>query len=142
QAGLNASGLRKEVPVVRLPTADEAGGMTVSEYRSYFYERAGKLTHLLAIERAGPSHTCDSLRDQGANEAAIRTFVEAVPPEHHDRCHTMRGRDITSSMSPASRLFEGGDAGVTTIGIGDGGNEIGMGKIAWETICKNIPGGS
>src|SRR5437868_8426422 len=33
QAGLNVSGLRKEVPVIRLPTADEAGGMTVSEYR-------------------------------------------------------------------------------------------------------------
>ena len=30
---------------------------------------------------------------------------------------------------------------VTTIGIGDGGNEIGMGKIPWEVIRRNIPGG-
>src|SRR5262249_9814033 len=31
---------------------------------------------------------------------------------------------------------------ITTIGIGDGGNEIGMGKISWETIRRNIPNGA
>src|SRR5262249_31111040 len=30
---------------------------------------------------------------------------------------------------------------ITTIGIGDGGNEIGMGKIPWHVIRRNIPGG-
>jgi hypothetical protein len=30
---------------------------------------------------------------------------------------------------------------VTTIGIGDGGNEIGMGKIPWAILQRNIPGG-
>ncbi len=30
---------------------------------------------------------------------------------------------------------------MTTIGIGDGGNEIGMGKIRWDTIRRNIPNG-
>ena len=30
---------------------------------------------------------------------------------------------------------------MTTIGIGDGGNEIGMGKIPHETIVANIPNG-
>jgi hypothetical protein len=56
----------------------------------------------------------------------------------------MRGRDITEFTGPAHLLFE--HAGtlaplVTTIGIGDGGNEIGMGKIPWSTIRKNIPNG-
>jgi hypothetical protein len=56
----------------------------------------------------------------------------------------MRGRVITDQMYPAHRLFE--EVGrakrrVTTIGIGDGGNEIGMGKIPWEVIAKNVPGG-
>ncbi len=41
----------------------------------------------------------------------------------------MRGIDITESTSPAHWLFED-DGRPTTIGIGDGGNEIGMGKIA------------
>jgi hypothetical protein len=31
--------------------------------------------------------------------------------------------------------------GRTTIGIGDGGNEIGMGKLPWETIRRNVPQG-
>src|SRR5207253_4404982 len=31
---------------------------------------------------------------------------------------------------------------ITTIGIGDGGNEIGMGKVPWEVIRRNIPRGS
>jgi hypothetical protein len=31
--------------------------------------------------------------------------------------------------------------GRVTIGIGDGGNEIGMGKLPWDTIRKNIPNG-
>jgi hypothetical protein len=31
---------------------------------------------------------------------------------------------------------------LTTIGIGDGGNEIGMGKISWDVIRRNIPGGA
>jgi hypothetical protein len=30
---------------------------------------------------------------------------------------------------------------IKTIGIGDGGNEIGMGKIPWDVIRRNIPGG-
>jgi len=56
----------------------------------------------------------------------------------------MRGLDITSQMRPAHLLFEA--AGrvrptLRTIAIGDGGNEIGMGKLAWRTVRRNIPNG-
>jgi hypothetical protein len=55
----------------------------------------------------------------------------------------MSGRDITMYMSPAHWLFEEipKTLPVQTIGIGDGGNEIGMGKIPWETIRRNIANG-
>ncbi len=56
----------------------------------------------------------------------------------------MRGLDITESTEPADRLFRLAQkvhANTRTIGIGDGGNEIGMGKIPHETIVKNIPNG-
>jgi hypothetical protein len=144
QAGVNRSGLRKEVSVVVLPTAEEAGAMSISEYCQYFQDRTGPYTHLLAIERAGPSHTQESLRLQGAAKATIRAFLDAVPPDHQDRCHTMRGLDISHTMSPAQRLFESAkdDPAITTIGIGDGGNEIGMGKIPWDVIRSNIPDGA
>jgi hypothetical protein len=72
------------------------------------------VTHLVALERVGPTQT--------------------------GRCYSMRGRDITDNMAPAHRLFQGGHA-LTTIGIGDGGNEIGMGKIPADVIGRNIPNG-
>jgi hypothetical protein len=80
-------------------------------------EPIGPVTHVLAIERVGPN-------DQG-------------------QCFTMRGRDVTEFTEPAHTMFRG-EANTSrppTIGIGDGGNEIGMGKIAHETIVKNIPNG-
>ena len=75
------------------------------------------LTHLIALERVGPSRA--------------------------GRCYSMRGRDITDHMAPAHRLFEKerGHTALTTIGIGDGGNEIGMGKIPSDVIGRNIPNG-
>jgi hypothetical protein len=141
EAGLWASGLRKQVPLVTLPSVEEAGSLSGQEYRQHFQDRTGALTHLIALERVGPSHTPDSLRAQsGDEEGPGARFREEVEECHHDRCHTMRGRDITANMSPAHRLFEAASH-VTTIGIGDGGNEIGMGKIAWEVIRRNIPNG-
>ena len=70
-------------------------------------------------------------------------FLAEVPIHYHDRYHTMKGRDITGHMSPAHWLFEEAPSAlpITTIGIGDGGNEIGMGKIPWDIIRRNIPGG-
>jgi len=79
------------------------------------------VTHLIALERSGPSYEFD-----------------AIPPEHRGRNHTMRGRDITELTAPAHRLFEG-PRDYVTIGVGDGGNEIGMGRVPYPTICKNIP---
>jgi hypothetical protein len=128
EAGVAECGLRKRVPIVKLPTPMQARGMTDPAYWQYLDDRKGprSLTHLLAIERVGPSHTHDK-----------------VPGEHRDRCHTMRGRDITDLVSPAHSLFESAHrAGtIVTIGIGDGGNEIGMGKLPWDVIDRNIPNG-
>jgi hypothetical protein len=76
------------------------------------------LTHVVALERPGP---CDD-----------------------GLCRNMRGRDITAETAPAHLLFESAsvrDRPVRTIGIGDGGNEIGMGKIPRETIRRNVPNG-
>jgi len=87
------------------------------------FHAARPVTHLIALERSGPSHD-----------------FESIPPDHRGRNHTMRGRDITDLTAPAHLLFERPRAYVT-IGIGDGGNEIGMGRVPYPTICKNIPNG-
>jgi hypothetical protein len=145
ELGVAAAGLRKAVPIVPLPSHAQAAALSLTEYWTAFAERAGALTHLIALERVGPSHTRESLLAQpGATEAHAADYLQAASAEHHDRCHTMRGRDITPHMSPAHRLFELAprqQPAVTTIGIGDGGNEIGMGKLSWDLLRRNIPGG-
>jgi hypothetical protein len=145
EAGLAAAGLRKAVPVVQLPAYADSGTLSLTDYWTAFADRAGRLTHLIALECVGPSHTAESLRAHpDATAAHLADYLQSAPPENHDRCHTMRGRDITAQMSPAHRLFEVAphrQPAATTIGIGDGGNEIGMGKLPWDVIRRNIPGG-
>ncbi|MCU0702447.1 MAG: DUF4392 domain-containing protein [Fimbriiglobus sp.] len=65
--------------------------------------------------------------------------VEAVGRATDGRYYSMRGRDITEHTPPVDEAYLTPE--LTTIGIGDGGNEIGMGKIPHETIVKNIPNG-
>jgi hypothetical protein len=112
EAGLAECALRETVPLIALPTPTQARVMNDTEYRHALDKYS--LTHLLAVERVGPTRA--------------------------GRCHTMRGRDITDLVSPAHRLFESANQCVT-IGIGDGGNEIGMGKIPADVIARNIPNG-
>jgi uncharacterized protein YcsI (UPF0317 family) len=140
--GLARAGLRKSVPLVALPKASELAGFASDDCWGLIRERTGRLTHLIALERVGPTHTPQTLKRQSPEQVA--EFLQEVPAAHHDRCHTMRGLDITDRMSPAHFLFESEGRrrdGVCTIGIGDGGNEIGMGKAGWQTIRRNIPRG-
>lgn len=113
EEGLAHCGLDEQVMVVPLPPADASA--PALDYADWFDDCVGPLTHLLALERVGPSHA-DGL------------------------CRSMRGRDVTPYTSPAHLLFEEA-APMTTIGIGDGGNEIGMGKLPREVIARNIPNG-
>eukprot|EP00731_Ephydatia_muelleri_P038147 Em0666g3a len=58
------------------------------------------------------------------------------------RYHTMRGVDISEFCEPVDDLFVNAqcDPAVTTIGVGDGGNELGMGK-ARPLVEKHISHG-
>jgi D-glutamate cyclase len=102
------------------------------------------LEHLLAIERVGPSHTAASVASQPRTSPLDATaFDRRVPPEHRDRCHNMRGEIIDRLTAPLHRLFDLAAAlprPPATIGIGDGGNEIGMGSLPWEAIAARLKG--
>jgi hypothetical protein len=124
EVGLRACGLLGRVPVRPLP------------------EVGPGITHLVALERAGPTHTEESIRAAYPHDpGTVSLFLREVPPERRGHCHTMSGRDITAWTCPAHEFFEAPAAGLTTIGIADGGNEVGMGKIPWHVVRKNIPGG-
>jgi hypothetical protein len=115
KAGLASCGLADRTLLRTFPPSHSWNAWQATEWADPGFQP----THLLALERVGPVHGSD-------------------------RCHNMRGVDITEHTSPAHLLFE--DAGhrkppLTTIGIGDGGNEIGMGKISRDVIERNIANG-
>jgi D-glutamate cyclase len=103
---------------------------------------ASRWTHLIAIECPGPSHTLASLQaQQRATAPPVESFMAQVAEADRDVCHNMRGQSIASFTAPMHRLFEQAARGarpITTIGIGDGGNEIGMGRFLWEDIVAAV----
>jgi D-glutamate cyclase len=132
EIGLQACDLETTFPVLVLPDRRNLGAYHTwfttlkVNYRRWF-QGYKEPTHLLALERVGPSFD--------------------------DRCRNMHGRDVTEEMGPAHLLFE--DVfddffefrdplrpPLCTIGIGDGGNEIGMAKIPVDMIARNIPLGT
>jgi hypothetical protein len=71
-------------------------------------------------------------------------FATHCPSEHQNHVHNFRGQIITAQTAKTHLLFDfvrENNLPVRTIGIGDGGNEIGMGSIPWQVIHANIPNG-
>ena len=82
------------------------GAAPLHEYRPGLLEALAP-THLVAVERSG----------------------RAADGRYYD----MRGTDITAFVDPLDEWFlDPGRRGLTTIGIGDGGNEVGMGRVQAE----------
>lgn len=90
----------------------------VRELRARLETADEPLTHLVAIER------CSLAKD--------------------GKSHREHGWDISGDTAPLDYLFqdEGWSAPWITIGIGDGGNEIGMGNLPLDIVERDIPNGS
>jgi hypothetical protein len=113
-AGLGIpAGLLTEAAVMRSARGGMAAAGACEEWVRDF-----DISHFVALERAGPA-----------------------ADEHY---YTMRGVRSTAphlQWDTFLEQFRRPPEGTATVGIGDGGNEIGMGKIPHETIVKNIPNG-
>ncbi len=67
--------------------------------------------------------------------------IERVGRGRDGRYRNMRGADITPTTAPLDELFlEAARLGLTTMGIGDGGNEIGMGRVFAEALLTVAQG--
>jgi len=67
--------------------------------------------------------------------------VERPGKAQDGKCYSMRGEDISDIVPMMDELFEEArKVGITTIAVGDGGNEIGMGKVRSHVIDL-IPNG-
>ena len=60
------------------------------------------------------------------HEPSLVVSIERCAPDAHGVYRNMRGVDISDKTARIDRLFE---LGIPSIGIGDGGNEIGMGNL-------------
>lgn len=86
----------------------------------------------------------------GEDISALEAKWTSQPPSHViaiERCgaaadgihRNSMGVAMTAHNAPLDRLFMAGDW--TTIGIGDGGNEIGMGSLPAGLIAQHVPRG-
>src|SRR5579871_239785 len=76
--------------------SDTARDATARWRTEFFRRESGRnLSHLIAVERVGPSHTVESLAAQmRTGDVPRERFTTVVPPEHRDHCHNMRGENI------------------------------------------------
>ena len=116
RATMAAAGLGAAVPldIVSMHAAGGDDGAPLAAVRRSWLEAELPISHVVAIERCGPS------RDGTARNAL--------------------GHDISAVNAPLERLFEAGPW--ITIGIGDLGNEIGMGSLPYELVAASVPNGA
>lgn len=67
--------------------------------------------------------------------------IERTGPARDGRYYDMKGQAIVRDIGPIDILFtQADDKGIATIGIGDEGNEIGMGKV-YDRVAETMPHG-
>jgi hypothetical protein len=114
RAAIVAAGLDVPLDVAPLPTSVGAAGYAEWEAATVAAYLAAAVTHVVAIERPGPGR-------------------DGVP-------RSMRGVDVGAFTAPLERVYAAGDW--TRIAIGDGGNEIGMGRLTPGIIAESVPRGA
>lgn len=108
----------RDVMACKAPVISVQDQNDVEDLKSRYQDDAFGLSHVISIERAGPAAT-----------GRVRNF---------------KGRDLTAITAPLHLLFElePDQRRYTTVGIGDGGNEIGMGSLDPKIVAGNIENGA
>ncbi|NBY02780.1 MAG: DUF4392 domain-containing protein [Planctomycetes bacterium] len=138
EAGLQNLGLSDKIQLIESPLDSHAD--YAQSFFSKLKQKIGDISHFIAIEKCGPSHLLQSIPGQN-----ISAFLNATDDSSRGKILTMSGKDITPFTAPVHHCFDPNFCianNITRIGIGDGGNEIGMGNIPWHVIAANINNGS
>jgi hypothetical protein len=121
----------------------EAGARTLADA-----EQEGKGWEARLRIRPFPTDTARaaaaSRRLMGVGPPAAVVSIEKLGPNGQGVIHTMRGEDVTRHQARTDLLFPlAARHGVLTVGIGDRGNEIGMGGLLGRMArCACSCGGS
>lgn len=90
------------------------------------------------VDVVAPGGTVDALVDLWRRDGIDWVIaIERCGPAGEGQPRNMRGIDISAHAAPLDRLFSAGPW--QTIAIGDGGNEIGMGRVARSLITRHVP---
>jgi hypothetical protein len=82
------------------------------------------------------AHLAEAWRMAGVTHAVA---IERCGPSPDGRPRNMRGVDVSAWTAPLDRLFTA--HAWARIGVGDGGNEIGMGRLPAGLIARTVPNG-
>jgi len=108
-----ATGCDLPVDIAAMRDEHDGEGARLADIERAWRVGAAPISHVIAIERCGPS------RD--------------------GRPRNADGADITAVNAPLDRLFTAGPW--ATIGIGDLGNELGMGSLPYELVAASVAHG-
>ena len=106
-------------------------------------DQRAPLAAVAVVDEADPDSCCRSLLNEFKPDLVIALERPGMAADGH--FHNMRGIIIDQDIASTEVLFS---AGIPTIGIGDGGNELGMGCYrSWieatvppgDLICANQP---
>jgi len=88
-------------------------------------------------DRAGLARLIDAWREAGVSHVLA---IERCGRAADGRPRNMRGVDVSPWTAPLEDLFLAGPW--TRLAIGDGGNEIGMGRLPSGLIARTVPNGA
>jgi hypothetical protein len=129
-ASLAACGVAARIAVdspcadaVRVAVAAAGHGVTVDE--------------MGVVDRPAIERVIETWRQAGVSHAIA---IERCGIAADGRPRNMRGVDVSAWTAPLDDLFLGGSW--RKLGVGDGGNEIGMGKLPAGLVAKHVPNGA
>jgi hypothetical protein len=103
-----------------------------------------QISHFVAIERVGPSYPDAKAKSREPVEVSEQRIESPLltdwQPGH---CSNMRGESIDEFSADLHLLIESAKAmnpNIKFIGVGDGGNELGMGRFSRDELLTRITG--
>ncbi|MBN2011647.1 DUF4392 domain-containing protein [candidate division KSB1 bacterium] len=135
-----------DVELVQFPISSRFPKGAREQFQQWMASREASypdLKAIVSIECPGPCHSKRSVSEQYgpvSMEMSVQ-FKTSGPERKAGRVLNMWSKDITRYVAPLHWWFKQKTDSVFTIGIGDGGNEIGMGSIPWHVIQQNIKNG-
>ncbi|WP_459768187.1 DUF4392 domain-containing protein [Alkaliphilus crotonatoxidans] len=99
-------------------------------------EVLGLEERIVCVPFIGAEEFCKDLIRQVAPDLVLA--VERPGRAKDGRCYSMKGEDLSDLIPDTDSLFtEAKKLGITTVAIGDGGNEMGMGKLS-KQIAQRV----